>query len=357
MKIYNILSAIILVLAFTSCENEIPFDIKDNPPKLVVNTMIDIDRDRNYIYLCKTGKNDIDSIDNAIINIYVNEELKEQITEHFVPNIDYGDYDENNPVTGSSPFIDYGFNKQYKTELRFQPGDKVKIEVFADNDKYHAWAEDIIPTPIEIDNIDTMAYIENYEHRIRLKTTFTDSPNKKNFYRIAVVQKNTLHIKNIENGAIFFDYHEESLYMDSHEDIILSNGKIPTESEFVSQEKNQYMIFDDTHLNGTYTMTTSFYRPNYTYNSPYISGGILDRVSIDFHVHLISITDMQYFYLKALNIISSDSYDEYLSMPIPLPSNVIGGVGFVGFSSGTHRVFSIPDIIPDPNNGGYEYPY
>ena len=351
MKIYNILSAIILVSVFTSCENDIPFNIKDNPPKLVVNAIIDTDSEYNYIYLCKTGKNDVDTINNATINIYINEELKEQITQHTVFDFDYeignGGYVSNYPVAN------FFNNKQYKTELRFHPGDKVKIEVFADNEKYHAWAEDVIPVPIEIDNIDTMTYTENYEQRIRLKTTFTDSPNEKNYYRIALVQKNTLHLKDMESGKITLDYHEESLYMDAREDLALNNGKITTESEFIPQESNLSMIFNDSYLNGAYTMTTSFYRPNYFYFPSYgdIDGiKTLERVSVDFHVHLISITEKQYYYLKATDIVSSDNYDEYLSMPVSFPSNVEGGVGFVGFSSGSHRVFSIPDIIATNEN-------
>ena len=354
MKIYNLLSAIILVSVFTSCENNIPFNIKDNPPKLVVNAIIDTDSEYNYIYLCKTGKNDVDTINNATINIYVNEELKEQLTQHTVQNfsndtIYFNDTIYDGYVVSNSRYIDYKNNKQYKTELCFRPGDKVKIEVFADNEKYHAWAEDIIPMPIEIDNIDTMAYTDNYNLLMRLKTTFTDSPDENNFYSIALVQKNTFHIRNKESGAISFDYYEEALYMDIREDFVLNNGKVVTENEFIPQEGNNYMIFDDSHLNGTYTMTTSFYRPDYDHFPSYREGA-LERVSVDFYVHLISITEKQYYYLKALNIISSGAYDESLSMPVSFPSNVEGGVGFVGFSSGSHRVFSIPDFIPNENS-------
>ena len=346
MRTYNILYTAIIALIFTSCENEIPLNVKERSPKLALNAIIDINSERNFIFLSKTGIDDIDSVNNATINIYINEELKEQLTKTAPPDsifypvdsVYYEIYDNDNK------------NKKYKTELRFQPGDKVRIEAFAEDNKYHAWTEDIIPRPIEIENIDTMSFMKDRNMYIRLRTTFTDFPNEKNFYRLALVQKTTYHTKATEND---FEYpyvsnyamnEEYVVYMDTYQDIVLSEGRASTNSDIFPQVENYHAIFDDTQLNATYTMTTSFYRPDIYYIG---FNRNIERISIDFTIHLISITEMQYYYLKALNITSSGSYDEYLSMPVSYPSNVEGGVGFVGFSAGTHKTFSIPDIIPD----------
>ena len=351
MKIYNIISTIFAVSVFSSCQNEIPFDIKENSPKLVVNAMIDINREDNFIFVSKTGKDRGSSVNDALINIYINDELREQLTEFILPD---------SVFFGDSVYFyvyDYNYNdKRYKTGLLFHPGDKVKIEVFADNDKYHAWAEDIIPKPLEIDNIDTMSFSKDYRTQIRLKTTFTDFPNEKNFYRLVVVQKNNLKIiiteEEIENNILYSEY-EEAIYLDTRQDPILNNGRVSTDDDIFPQAENRFAVFDDKQLNTTYTMTTNFSRPdNYYYNTIGINN-FIERVAVDYKVHLISITEMQYYYLKALNTFYSDSYDEYLSMPVAFPSNVQGGVGFVGFSAGTYKTFTIPDIIPDQNDGGY----
>ena len=345
MKICNILYTMIFALIFTSCENDIPFNVKNNPPKLVVNAIFDADSPENFIFLSKTGKEDIDSIYNATINIYVNDVLKDQLTEPVLQEYGYNTHWYYNPYK----------NKKYKTELRFNPGDKVKIEVFADNNKYHAWAEDIIPKPLEIDYIDTMTYIKDFNQHIRLKTTFTDPSNENNFYRLALVQNNTSYIKTNDYGYITTAY-EETLYMDTREDFVLNDGKVYTENDILPQTENRFSLFNDSRLNGAYTMTTSFYRPVHYYHTPAGEEGFVERVSIDFKIHLISITEMQYYYLKAMSIISSDSYDEYLSTPVSFPSNVEGGVGFVGFSAGTHKTFSIPDIILR-DDSWYGHPY
>ena len=343
MKIYNILYAIILFLFFTSCRNEIPFNVKENNPKLVVNAIFDINSQSNYIFLAKTGRYDIDSISEATINIYINEELREQLTKPTLPDtVHYPD--------GNGYYILYNYspkNVRYKTDLSFNPGDKVKIEVFAENNKYHAWAEDIVPKSIEIEHIDTMTYIKDNSSYIRLKTTFTDFPAENNFYRIALAQKSTTHIKTEEGNLISEKPHEGTVYIDVREDIVLNDGRITTDNELIPQSENRYAIFDDARLNGTYTITTSIYRPNYYYYPTFEDGSFVESISIDYKVYLISITEMQYYYLKALNIIASDSYNEYLSTPVSFPSNVEGGIGFVGFSASTHKTFSIPDIIPD----------
>ena len=359
MKLKHIISTIFIASVFNSCQNEIPFNIKENSPKLVVNAMIDINFEDNYIFVSKTGKDNTGSVNDATINIYINEELREQLTEFIEPDSVFYEPD-------SSYYHYYGYNsrdKKYKTNLRFNPGDKVKIEVFADDNKYHAWAEDIIPKPLEIENIDTMTFTD-YSHlysntQIRLKTTFTDFPNEKNFYRLAVVQKNNFQIKaigeNIE-GHIYKEY-EETKYIDTRFDPILNNGRVSTDDDIFPQVENIYAVFDDKQLNTAYTMTTSFDRPDSNSYRLYIPEGVIERVAVDFKVHLISITEMQYYYLKALNTVYDKNYDEYLSMPVSFPSNVEGGVGFVGFSAGTYKTFNIPDVIPTGGGYGGNYPF
>ena len=353
MKTYSILSAIFLVSVLTSCENDIPLSIKENSPKLVINAMIDIDSEENHIYISKTGRNSVDSINDAQINIYINGELKEQLTEPLQPDLSinyrdsifYHQYYYHNP-----------YNKRYKTDLRFYPGDKVKIEVFADNNKYHAWAEDIIPKPLEIESIDTVSYRKEYSTYIRLRTTFTDFPNEKNFYRLALSKKDALQIKRLKDGVEshhVYEY-EVATFMDTYQDFVLNDGRIFNEDDIFPLVENRHAIFDDTRLNTTYSMITSFYRPE-NYHHDIGNYNFVERVSIDFKVHLISITEMQYYYLKALNTIMSGSYDEYISMPVSYPSNVEGGIGIVGFSAGTYKTFNIPDFIPDTTRWhGYE---
>lgn len=341
MKTVHLLLTGFLVSVLTACENNIPYDVANNPSKLIVNAIIDASEKEHIISISKTGRYDTDSIRNAIINIYINDLLKEQLTEPFLrdsskhpfPSADYhpGDYTNDTP---------------YRTTLQFRPGDKVRIEVFADDHTYHAWAEDIVPQPVEIGQIDTMTYTTDDYHMMRMRTTITDDPTAKNFYRLALLKKTTTYIRNKETGLLSEYLQEEVIELDTREDFILNDGKVVTDDGITGRQENALAVFDDTRMQGTETLTTHFERIAKNYYSPGAAG--FERESIAYNVYLISITEIQYYYLKALNALYSFGYDEYLSTPVAFPSNIQGGVGFVGFSASTCKSFSIPDITPTP---------
>lgn len=58
----------------------------------------------------------------------------------------------------------------------------------------------------------------------------------------------------------------------------------------------------------------------------------------------------EFRYLKALNYLESDNYEEALMEPVIIPSNVKGGLGFVGISSETRMTMQLPDEIIDNEN-------
>ena len=65
------------------------------------------------------------------------------------------------------------------------------------------------------------------------------------------------------------------------------------------------------------------------------------NVKMDIIVRLLSITETEYYYLKALNLADSDAYDEKINEPIKYPGNVHGGVGIVGISTETSKIIHI----------------
>lgn len=100
--------------------------------------------------------------------------------------------------------------------------------------------------------------------------------------------------------------------------------------------KNIYGVFDDSRFKDTsYTMTSTTRQmlrgfPNNGTN-----------VKMDIIVRLLSITETEYYYLKALNLADSDAYDETINEPIKYPGNVHGGVGIVGISTETSKIIHI----------------
>ena len=323
----------LLVVVFTACENEIPFNIKNNPPKLIINALLNSDNDENYVSLSLTGRDSITLVKEAQVNLYVNGDLKEQQTE------------TNETLA-------------YVLKSKFKPGDKVKIEVQTNDGKYHAWAEDIVPYPIEIEQVDTMSYIEGewewdyYTNKyMRFKTTFTDNSSDKNYYRLAVLREDTIYGTIVYSDIDTMLISKRSTYLYTNEDIVLNGGRIPIDDEnsLVNQAENEFCVFDDSYLNGRYTMTVSSYIADH-----YIPSLLKNkRISTTLKVCLISITEAEYYYLRALNLYYSNNYEEYLSQPISFPGNVHGGIGIVGFEAGNSQAIRLPDSFPEDIPGGY----
>jgi len=126
----------------------------------------------------------------------------------------------------------------------------------------------------------------------------------------------------------------------SREDVVLTDGQ-PTNSDdedngMFDTVKNIYGVFDDSRFKNTsYTMTV--------YNQTNVEGlsKYGTNVKMDIIVRLLSITETEYYYLKALNLADSDAYDETINEPIKYPGNVHGGVGIVGISTETSKIIHI----------------
>ena len=126
------------------------------------------------------------------------------------------------------------------------------------------------------------------------------------------------------------------------EDIVLTDGQPNTDNDngMFEQSTNMYGVFDDTRFsNQEYTMTTYTNQGEwiFNYNDTY------KWKKINVYVRLLSIDETTYYYLKALNTIYSDAYDETLMEPIRFASNVNGGIGIVSICSGSSKLIQLSD--------------
>ena len=71
------------------------------------------------------------------------------------------------------------------------------------------------------------------------------------------------------------------------------------------------------------------------------------NVKMDIIVRLLSITETEYYYLKALNLVDSDVYDETINEPLRYPSNVHGGTGMVSISTEVSQTVRIRENTPE----------
>jgi hypothetical protein len=144
----------------------------------------------------------------------------------------------------------------------------------------------------------------------------------------------------------------KSFKLQTNEDVVLTDGKPSTEEDdengLFGSVTNKYAIFDDSRFaDGSYTMTV--------YNDIYgwgFWGSEYTWIKTDVYIRILSITEKEYYYLRALNLLDSDAYDNTLSEPIAFPSNVNGGTGMVGFSAETNYMLTVknhavPPTMPD----------
>lgn len=320
-----------LLFICSACESEIPFHAKDYPSKLILNALFETEQDTNYVSLGMTGRDYASLIYDATVYIYVNDKLKDEITE---------------ATTVGHPIYE---RKAYRTTLKFSPGDRIRIEARTDDGEHCAWAEDIVPEAVKIEHIDTATYTEGstwYSDFIylRLNPTFTDRTDRKDFYRLAITQKVTYYGRSRytdTDTAVVIEY---SPNINIREDIALNDGRPPLDDSSYPfpVTDNRMCVFDDSRLNGSYTSNVSFLlQGDITY-----WGVLVKRLSQEVKVDLITISESEYYYLKALNLYSSDEYDEFLSQPITFPSNVHGGIGIFGIGTRMSQTVQMPDYFP-----------
>lgn len=213
---YHPLILLVIILSTVSCENELPFNIKDNPPKLVMNAFINADSLTNVLFLNLTGKDNSTHIENATVEVRVNGQIRETLR----------------PLP---PETDYDQQCRFNMNGTFSPGDVVRIDALTDDGKYHAWAEVTVPQRLdEIENIDTLTvpltqngFTQDY---MRYKITFRDRPNEENYYRIVVGKQLTLWGYNHEEGGEDYIYWTRQLGYSfiGREDVVLTDGQPST---------------------------------------------------------------------------------------------------------------------------------
>ena len=293
------------------------------------------------MFLNLTGRNQIGQIKGATVEVRINGSLSETLR----------------PDPHSS---DKG---RFYINSAFHPGDVVRIDAMTDDGEHHAWAEVTVPQPIgKIEKVDTASIMRkpsNYGYgtpprrHLRYQIKIKDRPGEKNFYRIIVEQRKYWKYYWEQNDqTCWSSAMQKSFKLQTNEDVVLTDGKPSTEEDdengLFGTVNNKYAIFDDSRFtDGSYTMNV--------YNDIYgwgFWGQEYIWIKTDVYIRILSITEKEYYYLRALNLLDSDAYDNTLSEPIAFPSNVNGGTGMVGFSTETNYMLTVknnavPPMVPD----------
>ncbi|NDV84097.1 DUF4249 domain-containing protein [Bacteroides sp. 51] len=325
---------LLLLMLIHSCENEISYNGGETTPKLTMNAFIYVDSLKNKLYLSMTGETTIQSVSNSVVEVRVNDELKETL----------------NAIREEGTQL-----RTVEITTRFQPGDVVRIDAYTTDGEYHAWIQETVPHPVEIQQIDTSQVVVMpkpfyaYDKSLRVKVRFKDEVDKKNYYRIVLEQRH--HVKGGSAGMPMSADLKDYTYW-PWEDIALTDGRPATSEELnadiFERVTNIYGVFDDSWFqNNEYILNLQIPMRNRYYSSEL--GFVPQYLDLDLVVRLLSITEAEFYYLTTMNMIDSDILDDYINDPVKIPGNVHGGNGFVGISSEKGKMIRLVD------NGEIQY--
>jgi len=270
MKKFLFYISAILCTALASCENMIEELEFSDDNKLAVFAIMNTASTDNRIFVYYQDNGKLTPVKNAQINLYLNGELAETVTEyHDAPSQNNGYWD-----------YDYGYNYNDKTEstdkianyvakTTFRPGDKVKIEVSSSSYNAKVWAETVVPMPVEISDVDTSAVmidLDNdsnselyYKTSMRLKSTQNTPGNYRllagfcieEIAGIATIDGNTYEkIEDLRDTTATYS----NISLEVKDDIALTDGK-----GYIQKENDDELFSMDTYYFNHYRIVAGSY--------------------------------------------------------------------------------------------------
>ena len=348
----------LLLLSFlaVSCYEEIVLPVGDDEPRGVMNAQLNTLDTSHIVYLSVTRKSHVNALSGADVRVFVNGALTATAEE--IP-ARYEGADE----------------AGYAFEAAFRPGDEVRIE--ARKDAFSLSASVTAPQPVTISAIDTstvrMTYMGETDTYLQVKTNFQDTPGS-TFYRVTgrildeyqYLDEDSNPIPDCSGTA------ESVLTIETGFDPVISEGAGKTGgSDLVALlvDEYSYHCFSDIAFSGEECTIRPLVYPSFKIGDGfglfYIPDSMQDadyselyRLSRRIHrrvfLQLRTLDFSQYHYLKALENLEAFGTDlTFLVEPTTLPTNVEGGLGFVGMETVTEILFSEEDRILLP--GGYVY--
>ncbi len=344
----------IFALAAASCTNTIELDLQLPEKRLILNSFLRTDDELQIIYLSERTDKDndksrqgIENVHGAEVTCYVNGEPVATAKEFIEPM-------NSSTTRDASPNMDAFGKAHYWFRAAFRPGDKVRIE--AKKGKRTAYAEVVVPEPSKLE------FIKSGSSQIQITDSYSipvmdfdirieDVPGEDSYFRVADPER--------ELDLVFHVHDEEgnkaddvpTKYQDTPElyienDPILNDGYIQGGSEDLFgmlNPENTFRIFSDSQFRdkkGEFSIAIGTVSNNYNLFDLVERAESVD-ISPVMRIKIESLSFETYNYYKALNAGEAFGYEiSFIMEPVIFPSNVTGGLGFVGVSSTT--VLEIP---------------
>lgn len=356
----NLLPILFLPFLLVSCYEEIIIPVGDDEPVAVMNAQFNTAEATHEIMLSVSHENQVKALDGADVRVTVNGKKTFQATEV-------------NEVTDAWAIRRHTV---YRFDAEIKPGDEVLVE--ARKDAFHLTSTVTAPPVVTLSSIDTstvrMSFMGDTSDYLQVKVSFQDLPGL-SWYRVAACMESDFAYLD-EEGNPVPEWSGEYIWWLSPEtgyDPIISEGNGKTSGMDLGallSAENSYNCFSDNPFQDKECTIRPLFYPYiiYTYYDRYMvpddfnyetGWDILKGMPFWIHrkvrLQVRSIDFAQYHYLKALqNLDTFGTEVTFLVEPTTLPSNVEGGLGFVGLETVSEVVFhESEETLPAMNDITY----
>lgn len=340
MKLLNKLSYIVIsLLILTSCEKNIDFKSGDLKPKLVVNSVLYAGSNYKYVRVEKSRsilneKNYFEALPNTNVKLYEDGVFLSELP--FVSRLDT-----------FHEYLNYGVVKTYPYENGYyidsthvvKSGSTYRLEVLAEGFDL-VTAETTVPYPTKLNNLDITLEESSGNNfyspfNIKCRLNLSDNKSEDNYYRLYTRQEQGLDLSNyMYSGYYGYGYEIDSMvtdtiiqllqysvYIDSQDPVLTSS----TNTDIFGTDETSSFFTDELMTSGNYTLSFNIYaqREIYTEIGEYLKvAAIIENISKEL-----------YFYAKSQEL-QADVRENPFAEPVPVYSNINGGIGIFGSSAG-----------------------
>jgi hypothetical protein len=294
-------------ITLSGCEKDIDFQEKELLPKMVVNSIINVNSDTNLIKMSESVLDFSDIkpcvVENPEIHLSINEQECGQLWLDTI----------------------IGIHSYYKFVSQLNTGDKVEISAHTPKHGTVKGYDHVPNTVTEIKNIETSWFHKDGSSYLRLYVTLKDNPDERNFYRIVVKDKSDITHPSIQEPSNYWALHE--VFTD--DEMLFHN---PTETEGEGKSPNFYRIFSDELFQGKeYTLNVYIRYDNFADN-PY-ENYVRQWVKVEIH----TLSEKLYQNLHSQELASGMTGDVF-SEPVKIYTNMQGGYGILGIYNVTEKI-------------------
>lgn len=347
------ISMLILSLLAVSCYEEVVIPVGDDEPVGVMNAQLNTLDTVHTVFLSVSQKSRVRALAGADVRVSVNGAPAMTAEER---------HDEYESL----------WEKAYLFETALHPGDEVRIE--ARQGTISLSVTVTAPESAPVSSIDTstvrMSYMGETSSYLQAKLIFRDTPGS-SYYRVDGRVRDDFRYLDEAGDPVpgYSGTAESGLWLETGFDPIISEGAGKTGGTDLAAllaADNSYHCFSDMPFSDEEcTIRPLFYISSFRFTDDYYGIYVPDSMqdetdwdelaSLSREVHRRAVVQLrtldftQYHYLKALeNLDTFGTEMSFLVEPTALPSNVEGGLGFVGLETVTEIPFYECTVLLPP---------